>query len=1724
MTDQTQRVRRFLFLLALLGLASFSSGTAQVARTTTTLDRLAALADVQGGVRVIVELDTPFVPEPLLATPQAVTAQRSAIDSAQSSVLSRVAVAGGSVRRLESVPMMALDVDRQSLATLASSPGVRSIQQDTLDRPTLAQSTAQVGATTAWTNGATGTGWAIAVLDTGVDKAHPFLEGKVLSEACFSTTSPSTGAASVCPGGVSQSTAPGSGVPCANQDCFHGTHVAGIAAGEGTSFSGVARSASLIAVQVFSEITNSAVCGNASPCAAAFVSDQIAALERVYALRGAINIAAVNMSLGGDLSSSICDGDARKPIIDTLRAAGILTVVSSGNNGSSTRITAPACISSTLSVGSVGDGSSGQRLDVVSSFSNSAPFLDMLAPGASITSSRPGGTFTSLNGTSMAAPHVAGALAVLRQQAPSLSADQLEGRLLSTGLPLTDNRNSLVRPRLRVDAALAQGCSFTVSPLSIAVPYVASVRTVTVTAPAGCWWTASSPVPWAPIASGASGAGTGTVAIDVRQNTLNVQRSATLTVAGQSVLVQQAASPCTFQVQPVSTTIGAAGGIVPVTVTASAADCAWSVTAPASFLTPSGTQGTGSAIFNVTVAANPLSASRSGSLTVAGQPVTVVQDGVVCAFTLSTTTVSVSAAGATRTVTVTANASDCSWSASSPVPWVTVTKTTSGTSASVSVQANTSAQSRSTSITIAGRSVTVTQSGVTCSYTFSPAAPSIGAAGGVIPVTVTANAPDCSWTPSASASWLQVPSTARVGSGVLSISVDGHTRVTPRSATVSVGSSRVTVTQAGLPCSFTLTATPTSFGSAGGTGQLAIAPNVADCGWTATSNADWLTIVGSGSGAGSGTVSFAVAATNFSTVRSARVTVGAATATITQAGMACDVRLTTTETSVGASGGPVAVAVSANASDCRWSVATAETWLMPASVEGVGSAAATFTAGANPLSAARVGTLTLGSQTVSVRQAGVVCSYKADPSALSFTAAGGGRPLTLSANAPDCAWTASQVPVWVQLSQTAGVGSHGLTVTAVPHAFATPRRETLIVGGVSIPIDQSGVACTYALSSNTVEIGAAGGTSSVQVRMSAADCGVPTSSSAPWLAVGVDGTVGDTRAVRLTAQPNLLAASRRGDVVVGGQPLSVVQAGVACTFQLSAGSLSTSAAGGVVRVLIAAAAPDCAWSVVGATSWAVPGALNGVGSQGLDFSVAPNTDEVPRATTFVIAGTPLIINQGSRNVGASLDGDNDTLPDAWESRYGLSPAAAAGPDGPNGDPDGDGVTNLDEFVRSSHPKGTSTKYLAEGATGSFFSTRIALANPTSSRANVLLRFIRNDSVPTVHYVSLPAMERRTVVAADIQGLASAEFSTIVESDVPIAVDRLMSWDANGYGTHLESAVTAPASSWYLAEGATTDPFELFYLLENPNASASRARVRFLASTGEVIERFYDVPAGTRVTVWVDRADPRLAAAELSGIIDVVSGAPIIVERAMYLSRPGSFFAAGHESAGVQAPAERWYLAEGATGAYFDTFLLVLNPTSSPAQIQVDYLLPSGAPVVKSYVVGPQRRATIWVDTQDARLADSGFGAVVQSTNGVPVVVERSMWWPGGNWQEAHGARASQYTSRRWVLAEGETGGAFAAQTFVLISNVSTVSATINVTLLFENGPAVTRSLSLGAMSRYALNVPDLFPEAPGKRYSTLVESVGAGGAQLVVEQAIYSTPQGGTPWGAGAAASGTPLP
>ena len=333
------------------------------ATAATRFDRLSGRVAERGVVPVIVTLRVAFSAQSEVREGLESRAQRARIASVREDLIDNLyGYDPNSVKRYDRLPVLAVSVNASGLEALRQSEEVLDIQEDKLNRPSLAESVPLTGAPAAWARGYNGSGQLVAVLDTGVDKMHPSISGRVVAEACYSTNSPGSFATSLCPGRTPASTEVNSALPCPS-GCEHGTHVAGIIAGNpvsygGQTFSGVAKDVRLIAIQVFSEVNSVEECGEEeSPCYLSFDSDILKGLQRVLELRATYPISAANMSLGGGRYFASCDESdaAMKQMIDLLRAANIATIITSGNDGDNDSMSSPACISTAVRVGATRD-------------------------------------------------------------------------------------------------------------------------------------------------------------------------------------------------------------------------------------------------------------------------------------------------------------------------------------------------------------------------------------------------------------------------------------------------------------------------------------------------------------------------------------------------------------------------------------------------------------------------------------------------------------------------------------------------------------------------------------------------------------------------------------------------------------------------------------------------------------------------------------------------------------------------------------------------------------------------------------------------------------------------------------------------------------------------------------------------------------------------------------------------------------------------------------------------------------------------------------------------------------------------------------------------------------------------------------------------------------------------------------------------------------------------
>jgi subtilase family protein/Calx-beta domain-containing protein/CARDB protein len=438
-----RRVVSTFVLVALLTLSG-AAGTGSQERALVAAE-LHQKAHQHGVVRVLVHVAAPYAPEAHGLSRAEVMAQRQNIASAQQLVRAGLrGVAHRVVREFRgAMPLLAIEVGPDGLQMLESLRGiVTDVVEEVPRHPSLVESVPRIQADQAAALGYDGTGAVIVIMDTGVDKSHPFFDdgsgtSRIVHEACFSSNS--VGGTSLCPNGQEQDLTSGSGDACdtALDGCDHGTLVAGIAAGRGVSFNGVAPGADIVSIQVFSRFNDPAFCGGMAftPCVGSFPSDELAASvyvrDTLLAVPMSLNIAAINLSLGSQKLSIPCDANfpAESALINDLRARGVATVAASGNAGLNGQVTAPACIGSAISVGATTD----PPAEAIASFSNRAPGLSLLAPGVTITTSAPGGGFQTADGTSMAAPHVAGVFAIFREAVPGATVDQVLAALQSTG-------------------------------------------------------------------------------------------------------------------------------------------------------------------------------------------------------------------------------------------------------------------------------------------------------------------------------------------------------------------------------------------------------------------------------------------------------------------------------------------------------------------------------------------------------------------------------------------------------------------------------------------------------------------------------------------------------------------------------------------------------------------------------------------------------------------------------------------------------------------------------------------------------------------------------------------------------------------------------------------------------------------------------------------------------------------------------------------------------------------------------------------------------------------------------------------------------------------------------------------------------------------------------------------------------------------------------------------
>ncbi len=314
--------------------------------------------------------------------------------------------------------------------------------------------------------------------------------------------------------------------------------------------------------------------------------------------------------------------------------------------------------------------------------------------------------------------------------------------------------------------------------------------------------------------------------------------------------------------------------------------------------------------------------------------------------------------------------------------------------------------------------------------------------------------------------------------------------------------------------------------------------------------------------------------------------------------------------------------------------------------------------------------------------------------------------------------------------------------------------------------------------------------------------------------------------------------------------------------------------------------------------------------------------------------------------------------------------------------------------------------------------------------------------------------------------------------------------------HCATGVTAPATTWYMPEGSTAWGFECFLLIQNPNATSTRATVTWMiqeqAPAGGRLHRPRQLP-GHLQHGRLHRGGRRL---HQGG-----SGHPGHPRAGHVPERPqGGPRLRGHHHRGSD-----YYLAEGCSGFGFTTWVLVQNPQPTPTDVTITYQAASGPVAGPSFTMPPNSRVSVNVnDTTAIPGPDPSFSTRVHGS--APIIAERAMYWNGGAdcGQVCHDSIGLSAPHATWYLADGQTSDG--RETWTLVQNPDSSPVTVEITYMTPTGAGnVTRTETIPAGSRRSFNMAD--HSGISGRAAIMVACTTAG-EKVMVERAMYWNDRG----------------
>ena len=404
-----------------------------------------------------------------------------------------------------------------------------------------------------------------------------------------------------------------------------------------------------------------------------------------------------------------------------------------------------------------------------------------------------------------------------------------------------------------------------------------------------------------------------------------------------------------------------------------------------------------------------------------------------------------------------------------------------------------------------------------------------------------------------------------------------------------------------------------------------------------------------------------------------------------------------------------------------------------------------------------------------------------------------------------------------------------------------------------------------------------------------------------------------------------------------------------------------------------------------------------------------------------------------------------------------------------------------------------------------FHEYILIQNPNAKTATATIELMSDKGERKSVAIGVKPLSRQTVFINDI--MPNRSVSARVSANLPVIAERSMYFNYKGSwtGGHDVVGATAPASTFYFAEGTCRPNFDPYICIQNPGAVAASVTLTYMKGDGGTATDSISVAPKSRATV-----SPRArlgtgddTAHDFSTRVACTNRQKIIAERALYFNY-GPGWNGGHDVVGATATSSVFYFAEGTTRPGFDPYICIQNPGGAAASVRITYMKGDGAIATDNLSVGPNSRATVNPRNRLGTGNDAAhdFSAKVECTNGQKIIAERPMYFAfNGVWTGGHDVVGAAAPASDFFFAEGTTRPGF--EPFLCIQNPGSKNADLTITYMKGDGTTSEQRIGVAGYSRVTITPKNLLGVYDDTAHDFSVHVACTNGQKIIAERPMY---------------------